>query len=484
MPSYQPVCPVIPEAIKLQEVFNNGLSLSSARLGLTDDRKLSSQAKQILSFWDFKNAPDIYRALSDGGITSTQTIGLPIGYQRTILREALASLKILDLIRVLIEPSNSPMVNVPYEVRNIGTIVNEGIVYEGQPIPSASITQTFDTVQVHATKLSMRLTNEVITFTGSILEWDALARNIESNARLLKELTAMRTINEIQRSADAYGAVHISHEDITAQLNGSSSLIKTAQWPIVRPKIHVDLNQNQTAPTENPITLILNGAACVPYDGTGKQPAAIYYHIENYNMGFVRLVDQEGGPVTPTASGVCTLSYSGATNLKKFDLKAPAGITQEEHLNGLLQAIGARKALMNSERFVRPDYLLMSSTLNDVCTNAKSFMASATRPGTALSIEGDLERIKSLPVFNTDVPGSDLGAERILMSSIDTCSYIVVQPFKTGNPFEAFDSITRRPTGEKIAYGEEYSAIHVPIPYRSRMTSIIAFDPDARASAI
>lgn len=476
--------PLIPEAIKLQEIYDQALGFSGARLKLSEDRKLSPQAKKILSYFDFKNAPSICRALSDGGVVSTKTIGLPIGYQRTILKEALARLNILELVRVLIDPTTAPLVNVPYEVRNTGTIINDGIVYESHPIPAAGISQTFDIVPVLPMKLSLRITNEVMTFTQSIPGWDVLARNIESNARLISELRARRILNEIQRSADAYGAVNITNEDVGSQLNGATSLIKTTRFPVVRQKIHVNLNQNVIAPTENPMTLILNGVTIYPYDGTGQQPAGIYYHVENPNIGFIRLVDKDGVPVTPTASSGCFFSYSAATNCKLFDLKVPAGKALEDHLNGLLQIIGARKALMNAERFTQPEYLLMSASLNDVCTNARSFIASAARPGTSLNLEGDLERIKSLPVFSSDVPGSDLGAERILLGDVDCCTYTIVKPFETGATFESLDPVTRQPTGEKLAYGEEYSAIHVPKPFRPRLSSVIAFDSDARAAAI
>ena len=480
--TYQAGHPIIQEAIKLQEIYNRGLAQSDARLRLADESQLSPQARKILSLFDQKNAPDIYRALADGGMTSTHTVGLPIGYQRTILREALAGLKVLDLVRVIIEPTTSYLVNVPYEIRKPGNIVNDGIVYESQPIPRASIVQSFDLVELVPTKLSLKITNEAIHFSSSLSDWDALARNIESNARLVKELIARRILNELQRSADAYGAIGVINESIDSQLTGNSSLIKTEHWPIVRQKFHIDLRGVQIAPVENPITLTINGAICSPFDGSGEQPAGIYYCVDNYNLGFIRLCDRTGQPVNPNATGICTLSYSHATNCGKFDLKLPAGSNAEDHLNGLLRAIGLRKAFMNSDRFSLPDYLLMGPLLNDTATNARSFAASSLKPGTALLPAGDLETIKALPVYNSSVPGSDLKDDRIILSSTDACLYVVAKVFETGTPFEAVDE-SGRPTGEKIAYGEEYSATHVPIAYRPRLSGIVVFDSDARAAA-
>lgn len=125
----------------------------------------------------------------------------------------------------------------------------------------------------------------------------------------------------------------------------------------------------------------------------------------------------------------------------------------------------------------------MSSVLNDLLTNAKSFVSSYARTGTLLSTQGDLERIKSLPTFSSNVPGSDLGSERILLGRMDACTYAIAKPFQTGTPFEATGP-NGLPTGEKIAYGEEYSAIHVPVPYRKYLTSVMAYDSDARTTAI
>lgn len=100
-----------------------------------------------------------------------------------------------------------------------------------------------------------------------------------------------------------------------------------------------------------------------------------------------------------------------------------------------------------------------------------------------MSTEGDLERIKSLPTFSSNVPGSDLGAERILLGRLDACTYGIVKPFETGPVFEATGP-NGLPTGEKIAYGEEYSAVHVPLPFRKHLTSVLAYDSDARAAAV
>ena len=87
-----------------------------------------------------------------------------------------------------------------------------------------------------------------------------------------------------------------------------------------------------------------------------------------------------------------------------------------------------------------------------------------------------------MAAFGTNAPGIDLADDRILMGARGTLSYVVVKPFMTGTPFEAVDS-NGLPTGERIAYGEEYNAIHVPSPLQARLTSVIVYDSDARTAA-
>ena len=134
-------------------------------------------------------------------------------------------------------------------------------------------------------------------------------------------------VNELQRAADSFNAVAVTGEDISGQLNGSNSLIKTAQWPVVRPMQVRDLQGTAVGPAENPLILTVNDAPIPAFDGSGKQPVGTYWLLENPNLGFVRLVTQAGVAVRPVASGVCTLSYSKATNISTFDLKLPASVT-------------------------------------------------------------------------------------------------------------------------------------------------------------
>lgn len=476
---------------RLQEMLDRqlreSLHFGNGKLRLTEEAKLKPVVKRVLAIFDHTYAARLSeeaRRLADGGDTTTSNISVPAGFHRTVIREALSDLNILDLVQMLTDPIAQATTQIPYELRRPGTILNDGIVYESAEIPRASIEQRMDIAYVSAMKLSLKVSNEVMHFSqASLIDWDAYGRNVESNSRLMREMVCLRIANEMQRSADAYSATAVTGESLTTLLNGSHSLIKTTYWPIVRPFQLRNLEGGAIGSVQNPIAVSVNGSAISQWDGSGTQSAGTYWTVENYNLGYVRLVDESGDPVTPTyLSGTTTISYSYATNVSTFDLKLASGEVLEDHLNGALRVLGARKALMSSKRFIDVDFQLMSPTLNDVLTNARQFAAEAARAGSGLTNSGNLATVKGIPAYGTNAPGIDLGDERILMGQRDTLSYVIVKPFITGQPFEAVGA-TGRPTGEKVAYGEEYNSIWVPTPIRNRLTSVIVYDSDARTAA-
>lgn len=309
---------------------------------------------------------------------------------------------------------------------------------------------------------------------ASAINWDAYARNVESNARVMRELVARRICNELQRAADAYAALDISNETLDSQLNGSTSIMKIAQFPLVRQHQQRDLKGTAVGNAENPIVVRLNSVVIAEFDGSGNQSNGTYYRVINYNLGYVQFVDQAGSPVTPSAAaGADDISYSYATNVEKFDLDN--GSTEiGKHLNGLIRAIGSRKALMLSDRFITPNFALMSPTMNNTYTNADNFEAQTKRDGSNTNNDGDLDMVKGISSFGTNAPGIDLGDERTILGQRGTMTYTIAKPFVTGQPFEAVDS-NGNAIGKKQAYGEEYSAIKVPTPIRNRLTSVLAY---------
>ena len=183
--------------------------------------------------------------------------------------------------------------------------------------------------------------------------------------------------------------------------------------------------------------------------------------------------------MTPNEA-TATIGYSYATNILKWDSDVPSGTTVSKHYNGLLRAIGSRKAVLNGERQVLPDFLLMSPVLEDETTNAEGFVPLTNRPGaSADDATGDLQRIKGLPAFQTNAPNLDMGDSRIVIGQRGVGAYAIVKPWEVGQPFEAVNA-QGQPTGKKVAYGEEYNAVHVPSAVRDRLTSVIVYSDTNR----
>lgn len=482
-PKGSPRITVVDEGVrKLSTIYQEGLALSSSASKLHLDTKapLNPFCALVLSEFDRVNGYNIHsevKALTEGA-TSMNSTSLPFGVQREVIREALSDLRILELVQTLTDFTADATTLIPYEMRDTSQVFNDGIVFEGAPIPNAGVTQAMDTAFVLPMKIALMITNEVMHFTrASELNWDAFGRNIESNARLLKELVARRICNELQRSSDAYLAAPVANETFTAQL-GSKHTIKTSQFPIVCPFQVRDLTGAAQGNPENPITVTLNSSVIQPFNGTGKQPTGTYYRVVSFNLGVVQFVDQAGVPVVPANTGTNTISYSRSTNVLLFNLDHQADVKEDEHLNGLIKAIGSRKAMMSSQRFIEPQFMLMSATLNDACTNATQFVSSFKRDGSDTTSSGDLAAIKSIPAYSTNAPGIHLGDERVLLGQKNVASYVVAKPFTTSAPIEVMED--GHAVAKKVCYGEEYNVIKVPKPIRNRLTSVVAYSKTAR----
>lgn len=470
---------------KLSDLYRDHLGRTDMAYALHLDpkAKLHPFCARVLSEFDRIHGYQLdaeLKVLSQGA-TDMGSTSLPVGVQREVIREALSDLNVLALVQTLTDFGAQATTQIPYEIRDTSQVINDGVVYEGQPIPLAGVTQAMDMTFITPMKLALSVTNEVLHFTrASAINWDALARNIESNARVLRELVHRRICNELQRASDSYLAVPVANESFTAQLNGAKHTIKTTGFPIVRPFQARDLAGNAVGTAENPITVTLNSAVISQYDGSGKQAAGTYWRVLSYNLGTIQFVTQEGVPVTPANTGTNTISYGMATNVVKFDLDIQGGVTNEIWLNGLVQKIGSRKAMMSTQRYVQPNFLLMSPTLNDTITNAEQFVVERKRDGSNTNSDGDLATIKGVPSFGTNAPGVDMGDERILMGQRGVGAYTVAKPFITGEPIEMTNN--GQPIGKKVAYGEEYNAITVPKPVRDRFTSVVVYSATARAA--
>ena len=246
---------------------------------------------------------------------------------------------------------------------------------------------------------------------------------------------------------------------------------------MVRPHQNLTLQGAAVGEAENPITIKIGATVVKAYDGTNAQPAGDYFRIVDLNQGIFQLVNQLGAPKAG-ATGV-KISYSQATNIVLFNLDVASGNTLEKHLNGLLREVGAAKASMSGQRYEHVDYLLMSPVLNDTISNAEQFVVSLKRNGSDTTGGGDLMKIKDIPAYSTNAPHTDMGDGRIIMGVRGNTSYTVAKPFSTGDLFEITNA-QGQPLGKKVAYGEEYNAIHTPKPVRHRSISVVVYSKTSR----
>lgn len=473
------------ESLQLQQQIHSNLrqtnTYSLGQLSLKEEKDLPVFAQQVLAEFDRLNHHRIHQErlmlTGQGGANVISDTELPVSVQREVIREALSDLNVLQLVQTLTDFSASATTHIPYEMRDVSAIMGDGIVFEHGTIPKVKNSQRMDLAYVLPMKVAFEVSNELMHFSkSSVINWDAWGRNVATASRIIKELVARRLMNTMQRVADSYLAATAS-DDLVAQLQNAATF-KTAQFPVVAQHQQFDLQGNTIGTVENPIVLTIDGTEIKPFDGSGNQAPGTYYVVRSYNLGQFALVD-ELGDLKPVTAGAASIDYSYATNIQKVDSDVPDGITAEKHYNKLMQAIGRRKAIMKDDRFVTPDFLIMSNTLNDTCTNAEQFIVSQRRDGTRTSVQGDLEAVKSLPAYSTNAPGTHLGDERILMGQRGALTYTVVKPYSLSEMQEARDS-NGQLKGGKEAYGEEYNAIHCPKPIRNRFTSVLFYSASGR----
>jgi hypothetical protein len=90
-----------------------------------------------------------------GGQMNISDTNLPVGFRREVIREALSDLRILELVQASTDFSATVTTQIPYELRDMSAVYNDGIVYEGQPIHRASMGQFMDTAYIQPMKLAM-----------------------------------------------------------------------------------------------------------------------------------------------------------------------------------------------------------------------------------------------------------------------------------------------------------------------------------------
>jgi hypothetical protein len=447
----------------------------AGKLTFAEPDKQSPFVRKMLAEFDANHAEQLHNEakMLAGGPVNISDSALPASVQRAVIEQVYQRLDIMGLVNASVDPTTGITHQIPYETRDTSAVVNGGIVYEGQPIPRAGIKQQMDNAYIEPRKLALELTNEVAFFSrnNAAVNWDAWARNIVSNAQVMRELVAASIANRMLQGSDSYGAVPFAAAATTAY-SGATNGYKTAKYPICRPRQIRDLQGNAVGSVINPITVKDGTTELVEFDGTGTQSAGKYYKVLSYNFGLFQIVDEAGDATAP--AGTVTIGASEVTNVQKVDTDTAAGSTYEKQMNKLLQAVGARKALMSQDRYVKPDFFLASDVLTNMITDAEQFSEANSRADSGITSEGTLQPVKGIPGWATDAPGIDLGDVRMLIGQRANYWYTLAKAFQTGAPFEIFDS-NGRALGKRGAYGEEYSSQHVPLPLTGRYTSVLAY---------
>jgi hypothetical protein len=169
------------EQLKKTDSFANG----GLKLAEKLPQRYEAFVNKVLSEFDRLHAPMIANEVKmlSGGQMNISDTNLPVGFRREVIREALSDLRILELVQASTDFSATVTTQIPYELRDMSAVYNDGIVYEGQPIHRASMGQFMDTAYIQPMKLAMLVSNEVMHFTqAAAINWDAMGRNVEMNA--------------------------------------------------------------------------------------------------------------------------------------------------------------------------------------------------------------------------------------------------------------------------------------------------------------
>jgi len=311
------------------------------------------------------------------------------------------------------------------------------------------------------------------------LNWDAVAENQANASRIIAEDTDRSLLNEILHASDEFGAAAVSDEDLELQADGAKTIFVLAQFPVVRPRAVYDLQGSQIGSTINPITVTYNAVARDEYDGTGTQAAGIYYVLD-YNLGEIYLVDEAGDIQTPANGTAYTISYSYTGNVHKFDTDLGSA-DADVHWDTFLYRYGLRKSVIEDDRYHMANFGLMSGTVMTQIEQAKQFGANSKRPGTNLSMDGNLGRVKDVPNFKTAGPGLHFGDQRVLIGERGITRFRLTKPWVMGALENQRDS-NGRFTGQKEAFGDQFIVIHTPSQLKRAYTSIVLYSASARVA--
>lgn len=442
-------------------------------------------AERVLAEYDAANGERLFAEHKQlaGGTGSVSDVAVPKIAERTVIREALYDLVSLNFMDVG-TAQFSNVITIPYSYRDTAAAgVNALRRYEGQGIRRGGVIQTEEETRPIPQKLAFKLSSEMqMLVSSSVINWEPVAENMRNMIRIVGEDTEAINLNELAVSADEYGATAVVAEALTAHVNGTKRIFALANFPVVKPRKVYDLKGVQVGSTVNAITVTLNSVVrseyLLPADGTAL--AAGLYYVMNYNLGELQFVDETGAAATPTNGWVLTVSYSYSTNVKKFDTDIGSAET-DVFWDTALFAIGARKAVIEDDRYYQANMILMSGNVNNSLTQAKTFGANSARVATGLSSDGSVGFVKDMPVWRPRAPGSMFGDTRILVGQRGTCRFRMVKPWSVQQLEQARDS-NGLFIDSKETFGTQWVGSHTPTQLKAANTSVILYSTTGRVS--
>ena len=200
----------------------------------------------------------------------------------------------------------------------------------------------------------------------------------------------------------------------------------------------------------------------------------------DYNLGEITKVDETGAVEIPADTVAYTISYSYASNVYKFDTDLGTN-DADVHWDTFLYRYGLRKSVIEDDRYHMANFGLMSGTAMTQVEQAKQFGANSRRPGTDLSIDGNLGRVKDVPNFKTSAPGLWMGDVRVIVGERAQTRLRMTKPWMLGELENQKDS-NGRFTGKKEAYGDQFIVCHTPTQLKRAYTSIVLYSATARVA--
>lgn len=450
------------------------------RVGGTVPEINKQVAAKVLAQFDEANGQRLHneaKALAAGD-SVVSDVAVPASFERTVIREALYNMVGLSLVNVD-TASFAAVVQIPYSYRDTTAAgVSAVRKYEGGSIARAAVKQALHESRPIPQKLSFEVSDELRYLAGNgVINFDILGENARNASRIIGEDTEQLIFNEHLNAADQYATVAVVAEAV-ANGDGAKTIFVLDNFPVVRPKKTYDLQGNLLS-TLYPITVTTNAVARSEYDGTGTQPAGVYYTI-NYNLGELTFVSELGVPTPVTNLHAITCTYTYTTNVVKWDSDLGA-LAVDAKWDDFLYQFGLRKEVIESDRHYMANVGVMSGTLRTQIERAKQFSGQpyGPKPGNDLTAEGNLGRIKGVPTFKSMAPGLAIGDVRCVIGERETVRLRMLKPWTMG-ALENQKDANGRFTGKKEAYGDQFVIVDTPTPLKAALTSMVVYGAAAR----